>query len=300
LVNIHKKQAAIQVNCVACGARQGLTVVLKAPYLVACSSTIETPPFMPPTQTDKPFISLIFPAYNEVSRIRETVSEACAYFEAQGLSYQIVVAADGTDGTRETVTEMAQTNPRLLAVGNKERRGKGYGLRQAIPHCTGTYIGFSDADNKTPITEFDKVLPLLQDGADLVIGQRPHGGALIEKKQNLVRRVGSRVFKIYMHTMVGLRNIYDTQCGFKFFRAEVARDLFARQQIDGYMYDVEILYLADKAGYRIDQIEVRWRDDGDSRLNLISGNIKNFADVAKVRSLHAGANLRQRTTENVG
>lgn len=248
--------------------------------------------------TAKPFISLIFPAYNEAARIRETVNEACAYFEERGLSYQIVVAADGTDGTREIVDEMARANPRLLAVGNAERRGKGYGLRQAMPHCTGTFIGFSDADNKTPITEFDKVLPLLQNGADLVIGQRPHGGALIEKEQNVVRRVGSRVFKIYMHTMVGLHHIYDTQCGFKFFRGEVARDLFGRQQLDGYMYDVEILYLADRAAYRIEQIEVRWRDDGDSRLNLIAGNIKNFADVAKIRRLHAGENLRQRATEN--
>ncbi|MEO0563456.1 MAG: dolichyl-phosphate beta-glucosyltransferase [Chloroflexota bacterium] len=233
-----------------------------------------------------PDVSLIFPAYNEEARIQETVSEACTYFEMRGIDYQIIVSADGTDRTRDIVAEMAQTNPRLSAIGNTERRGKGYGLRQAIPHCTGRIIGFSDADNKTPITEYDKVQPLMDTGADLVIGQRPHGGQLIEQKQSLVRQIGSRVFKIYMHALVGLNDIYDTQCGFKFFRAEIARDLFTRQQIDGYMYDVEILYLAEQAGYRIEQIEVRWRDDGDSRLNLIAGNIKNFADVAKIRSLH--------------
>lgn len=238
-----------------------------------------------------PTISLIFPAYNEAARIRKTVQEACDYFEANNLTYEIVVAADGNDGTREIVAEMAISNPRIKVTGNDERRGKGYGLRQAIPLCSGRYIGFSDADNKTPITEFDKIMPLLQSGADLVIGQRPHGGQLIEKQQNLVRRIGSRVFKVYMHMMVGLRHIYDTQCGFKFFKAEVARDLFSRQKLDGYMYDVEILYLANRAGYQLEQIEVRWRDDGDSRLNLIAGNIKNFSDVAKIRRMHADTHV---------
>jgi dolichyl-phosphate beta-glucosyltransferase len=241
---------------------------------------------------NQPDISLIFPAYNEADRIRETVSEACTYFDERGLSYQIIVAADGDDGTREIISDMAQANPRLMAIGNVERRGKGYGLRKAIPHCTGKIIGFSDADNKTPITEYDKFRPLLEAGADLVIGQRPHGGQLIEQEQSLVRRVGSRVFKVFMHMMVGLDYIYDTQCGFKFFQADIAKDLFARQQIDGYMYDVEILYLADRAGYKIEQVEVRWRDDGDSRLNLIAGNITNFSDVAKIRGMHAGSATR--------
>lgn len=236
----------------------------------------------------QPEISLIFPAYNEEKRIRETVSEAVAYFEGKGLSYEIIVAADGDDRTRDIVREMAETNPNLHVIGNNERRGKGYGLRQAIPHCRGRYVGFSDADNKTPITEFDKVLPLLEGGADLVIGERPHGGDLIEKKQKWYRQLGSRGFKVFMHFAVGLDDIVDTQCGFKFFRNPIAADLFARQKIDGYMYDVEILYLAEQAGYSIKQVEVRWRDDGDSRLDLIAGNIRNVQDVLKIRRMHAG------------
>ena len=232
-------------------------------------------------------ISLILPAYNEAARIRQTVNEAIDYFDGKNLSYQIVVAADGDDGTREIVHEMGQGNPRIQVIGNNERRGKGYGLRQAMPLCNGKIVGFADADNKTPITELDKFLPLLQDGADIVIGQRPHGGDLIEKQQSLVRRVGSRGFKVFMHLAVGLYDIYDTQCGFKFFKNAVAHDLFARQLIDGYMYDVEILYLARQSGYDIEQVEVRWADDGDSRLNLIGGNIRNFRDVLKIRQLHA-------------
>lgn len=234
-----------------------------------------------------PQISLILPAYNEAKRIRHTLQEAIDYFESRTMHYEIVVAADGNDGTREIVHEMAQSNPRLKVSGSEQRNGKGYGLRQAVPLCTGQIIGFSDADNKTPITEYDKFAPLLAAGADVVIGQRPHGGKLIEKQQKLYRRLGSRGFKIFMHLAVGLDDIIDTQCGFKFFRAEVARDLFARQQLNGYMFDVEILYLAEQSGYRIEQVEVRWADDGDSRSDMLMGNLKNFADVLKIRRIHA-------------
>lgn len=235
----------------------------------------------------KPQLSLVFPAYNEAARIEQTITEAIAYLDERGITYEIIVAADGNDGTRDIVAAMGKHNPRIRVIGSAERRGKGYGLRQAIALCTGQYIGFSDADNKTPITEFDKFLPHLQAGTDVVIGKRPLNGDLIEQKQKWYRQIGSQVFKIYMHLCVGLFDILDTQCGFKFFQGDIAHDLFSRQQIDGYMYDVEILYLARQAGYSIEQVEVRWRDDADSRLNIIAGNIRNFRDTAKIRFMHA-------------
>ena len=86
-----------------------------------------------------------------------------------------------------------------------------------------------------------------------------------------------------MHLIVGLWDIRDTQCGFKFFRAEIAHDLFDRQKINGYMFDVEIIYLARRSNFKICQVPIRWRDDGDSRLNLISGNIQNFLDIFRIR-----------------
>jgi dolichyl-phosphate beta-glucosyltransferase len=86
-----------------------------------------------------------------------------------------------------------------------------------------------------------------------------------------------------MHAVVGLHDISDTQCGFKFFQRQVALDLFRRQRIDGYMYDVEILYLAEQAGYRIVQVPIRWRDDGDSRLQLFRGNLRNAVDILRLR-----------------
>ena len=114
-------------------------------------------------------------------------------------------------------------------------------------------------------------MPFLREGCDVVIGSRAVGDSRIERRQPLYRRLGSRVFKWSMQAMVGLYGIGDTQCGFKFFRSAVARDLFTRQHIDGYMFDVEILRLAKKSGYRIEEVGVRWADDGDSRYDPVGG-----------------------------
>src|SRR5439155_21137741 len=194
-----------------------------------------------------------------------------AYLDRRRLSYEIIVSADGDDGTREQVRRRAAHDPRFQVLGSVERGGKGRGIRQGVAVAQGRIVGFVDADNKTPIEELDKILPALQAGYDLVIGSRALAETHIEVPQPLYRQLGSRLFGCIVHWVVGLREIRDTQCGFKFFRAAVAKDLFARQRIDGYMFDVEILYLARSSGYRIQQVGVRWRDDGDSRLQLLSG-----------------------------
>jgi dolichyl-phosphate beta-glucosyltransferase len=127
------------------------------------------------------------------------------------------------------------------------------------------------------------LLPLLEQGYDLVIGSRGLGESTIERAQPLYRRVGSKGFRVFMHLATGLSHIPDTQCGFKFLQRDVAKDLFARQRIDGYMFDVEILYLAQRAGYKLGQVPIRWRDDGDSRLQLVAGNLRNVRDVLSIR-----------------
>lgn len=237
--------------------------------------------------TDRPYISLIIPAYNEVKSIAQTLAEIKAYFERRQQTYEIIVAADGDDGTRELVGEMARSESALSVVGSVERRGKGYGVRQGVAQARGQIIGFVDADNKTPISEFDKFEPWLAKGYELVIGSRSMSESRVERAQRWYRRLGSRGFSLFLHLVMGLTDIPDTQCGFKFFQRHVALDLFKQQQIDGYMFDIEILYLAQQAGYRIAQVPVRWRDDGDSRLVLLRGNIQNVQDVFRVRFNYA-------------
>jgi dolichyl-phosphate beta-glucosyltransferase len=240
---------------------------------------IELEPVSMPTP---PYISLILPAYNEGRVLPRTIAEAKSYFEDRKFTYEIIVAADGTDGSRDALAEMAQGDPTLTVIGSVERRGKGCGVREAVACSRGEIIGFSDADNKTPITEFDKFEPLLHEH-QLVIGSRALRDSKIERRQPFYRRIGSAGFGVFMRTITGLHDIIDTQCGFKFFQRDAALDLFARQQIDGYMFDVEILYLAKQSGYSIAEVPVRWRDDADSRLQLVSGNIRNVLDIFRIR-----------------
>lgn len=230
-----------------------------------------------------PYLSLIIPAYNEAGSIRKTLEAVQGYLNRQYFSYEILVSADGDDGTREIVGEQARRDSRLHVLGGPGRGGKGRGIRLGVAQAQGQVIGFFDADYKTPIEELEKALPWLERGYDLVIGSRGLAESRIEVPQPWFRRVGSRAFALAMHVTIGLWHIKDTQCGFKFFRGDVARDLFARQRIDGYMFDVEILYLAQKGGYRIKEVGVRWRDDGDSRLELVAGNWRNAVDILRIR-----------------
>jgi dolichyl-phosphate beta-glucosyltransferase len=230
-----------------------------------------------------PHLSLILPAYNEAQRIESTLDAVQTYLGRQPYSHEIIVAADGDDGTRERAAQRARLDGRVRVLGDVARRGKGRGIREAVAIARGRFIGFADADYKTPIEEIEHIWPWFDRGYDLVIGSRAIEGSRIEVQQPLYRRLGSRGFGRVLRVVVGLRSIVDTQCGFKFFRGEAAHDLFERQRIDGYMFDIEILWLAEHLGYRIRQVGVRWRDDRDSRLQLVVGNWQNLRDLFRIR-----------------
>lgn len=231
-------------------------------------------------------VTLILPAYNEVARISGTIGRATKYFRERGYRYELIVAADGTDGTREAALDTGRHDSAIKVIGSAERRGKGHGIREAVMLARGNFIGFADADEKTPVEEFEKFIPLLSQGKEVVIGTRADSESVIEKPQPMYRRWGSKGFNSFMHAIVGLRQIKDTQCGFKFFQREVALKLFHLQKIDGYLFDVEVLYLAQKFGYHIAQVPVRWKDDADSRLQLFRGNVRNAIDLLRIPLIH--------------
>jgi dolichyl-phosphate beta-glucosyltransferase len=230
-----------------------------------------------------PDISIILPAYNEAGAIEQTIRDTAGYLASRDLACEIIVPADGNDGTREIVRRMAGGDRRIRVFGKERRRGKGIAIREAVAVAAGVWIGYMDADNKVPIEEFAKIEPHLREGCDLVTGSRAMPGSRIERYQPFHRRVGSVGFHFFMQTVVGLPGIHDSQCGFKFFQQAVARRIFSCQRIDGYMFDVEILALAQRFGYRIVQVPIRWRDDGDSRLELLRGNLQNVIDIFRIR-----------------
>lgn len=241
---------------------------------------------MPPSSP--PNLSVIVPAFNEVASISRTVEAIMAHLTATDRSFEIIVAADGDDGTRELVAEMAHSDGRISVIGSPERGGKGRGVRAGIFKATGQYVGFCDADYKTPIEEIEKILPWLEQGYPVVIGSRRVDDARVEVPAPMYRRLGSSGFGIVRNVLVGLGEVRDTQCGFKFFHRAAAKAIFSRQRIDGYMFDVEILYLARLLNYRIKEVGVRWQDDGDSRSNVIGGSWKHILDLLRIRFTRYG------------
>jgi dolichyl-phosphate beta-glucosyltransferase len=234
----------------------------------------------------EPYLSLVVPAYNEAASIARTLGLMRDYLERRQPSWEIIVSADGTDGTRERAAEFAGGDTRIKVIGAPERRGKGRGVREGVLMARGEVVGFVDADYKTPMEELEKVLPAFDEGYEVVIGsRRVAGDSKIVRPQKLYRRVGSRVFARIMRVVVGLHGVRDTQCGFKFFTRDAARRIFSMQRIDGYMFDVEILRLAKRLGYEIKEVGVRWQDDGDSRSPMVSGTFKHARDLLRIRMM---------------
>jgi dolichyl-phosphate beta-glucosyltransferase len=234
-----------------------------------------------PRVSPSPYLSLIVPAYNEAGSIRDSLTAMRTFLDLQPYSYEVIVAADGDDGTASIVEVLAASWPNLQQTAVAGRHGKGHALRRGARLATGDVIGFLDADYKTPIDEVSRMLPWLDQGVHLVVGSRGLQDSQVQRKQRWYRQIGSRVFGIGMHAIVGLN----------FFRRAAAREIFRRTRIDGYMCDVEILWLAQHLGYTVREVGILWRDDGDSRLDLISGNIRNFVDLFRIRFGHYEARL---------
>lgn len=232
-------------------------------------------------------LSLIIPGYNEAQRIGLTLEKAAAHLRARPWSWEIVVVDDGSDdGMAARVEEFARVCPAVRCLRHSPNRGKGYAIRRGVEAARGQYIGFMDADYKTDIAGVDAAMRCLEEGRDGVIGDRTLSRSQIAAPRRRYRQWGSEVFRKVLLRLMGLGEFGDTQCGFKFFRAEVARDLFSRQRVDGYMFDVEILLLAVKAGYRIERLPVEWRDDPDSRFKPVRGTLRNLRELARIRWMH--------------
>ena len=234
-------------------------------------------------------ISVIIPAYNEEKRIAFTLEKSIDFLQQRSWKYELLPVDDGSrDATVERIAEVAREFPQVRCVLNGQNRGKGYSIRHGLEEAQGNFIGFMDADYKTDIAALDHAMELLESGACGVIGDRTLGKSEIARERKRYREMGSIVFRRGLQMLMGLRGYDDTQCGFKFFRAEVMRDLFSRQKVEGYMFDVEILLLAGKLGYALERIPVKWTFDPDSRFNPVTGMIRNLGELARIRWEHRG------------
>lgn len=231
------------------------------------------------------FLSIVVPAYNEEKRLPQTLERILAYTKTNSWVTEIVVVDDGSgDRTVDLVRAVMQQRPEVRLLSNAGNRGKGFSVRRGVMESRGRYVLFSDADLSAPIEEADKMVATLDEGWDVVVGSRDIDPSLLELPQGKMRRLAGRVFRNLVYVVLGLPFL-DTQCGFKAFRREAALAVFNKQRIEGFGFDVEILFLARRQNLRVVEIGVRWRNDPATRVHLMRDSLRMAFDVFRVRWL---------------
>lgn len=214
-----------------------------------------------------PFLSVVIPAFNEEARIGRSLERVCAFLARQPWESEVLVVDNAsTDGTRAVVEAFAQTSPAVVLLC-EARRGKGAAVRTGMLAARGEYALFSDADLSTPIEEAGQLLEALPEGYDVAIASRALAASRLPVRQPWRRELMGRLFNQVVRALA-VPAIADTQCGFKLFRREVARELFGRQTIAGWAFDVEILFLARRLGYRVAELPVTWANSPQSKVNM--------------------------------
>jgi glycosyltransferase involved in cell wall biosynthesis len=229
-----------------------------------------------------PALSVVIPAFNEEDRLGPTLARVTAYLAGRGEPWEVIVADDGsTDRTREVA---AAAGPGVRVVALPANRGKGAAVRAGVMAAAGDRILFSDADLATPIEELDKLGAELDRGADVAIASRALRGADIAVRQHPMREAMGRTFNAMVRALI-LGGIRDTQCGFKLFTRDAARDLFGRATVDGFAFDVEVLWLA-RGAWRVVEVPVTWRHVEQSKVSPGVDAVRMFVDLVRLRLRH--------------
>ncbi len=205
-------------------------------------------------------ISIILPAYNEEKNISSTVASIADFFIAKQCPYEIIVVDDGSsDGTSGIVRKISDKNPLITLLVHAKNRGKGAAVKTGILAATGDLIAFLDSDGSTPIQELEKFIPYFGQGYDIIIGSRYMRASSIVIKQPWLRIKIGRMGNFLIQLLL-LPGIIDTQCGCKMFTRESAMQIFSRQKIQGWGFDMETLAIGRNRGFRIKEIAVSWYD----------------------------------------
>ena len=227
-------------------------------------------------------LSVVVPAYNEEHRIGKSLVELDQYLSKQSYAYEILVINDGAkDKTADVVREAAKTVKNLRLIDNKENHGKGYVVRQGMLEAKGRYRLFSDADNSVSISQIEKFWPYFDQGYDVVIGSIEVEGATIEEHAAWYRRFIGHWAKLLIRALA-IWEIHDTQRGFKCFTVKAAELVFPKQTITRWGFDIEILVIAKKHGYKIKEVPVVWINPGESKVGL-SAYFSTFKELLQIK-----------------
>ena len=231
-------------------------------------------------------LSIVVPAYNEGTRLRESLPKILAYLNQEYVGSELIVVDDGsTDNTADVAREILANaaNVRTGVLSYRQNLGKGRAVRLGLLAARGDVALFTDADLSTPITETPKLVGPIEAGSyDLTFGSRALDRKMIGVHQSWRREQGGRVFNLAVRMATGLP-FWDTQCGFKAFRMAVCRPLIEGATIDRFGFDVELIYLAYRAGLRLREVPVRWDHYEGSKVNLFNDSFKMLAEVGLIR-----------------
>ena len=228
-------------------------------------------------------LSVIVPAYNEAERLGPTLEKILAWANLQQFATEVLVVDDGS--TDDTLNVAQVPDPRIRVLSNGTNRGKGYSVRHGVLESRGDYILFSDADLSTPIGEYSRLASALA-FSNIAIGSRAVDRSKVTQRQPLYREAMGRTFNRIVQVLA-VGGISDTQCGFKLFEGSVARELFADVTVEGFAFDVEVLFLARKRGFKIVEVPVLWANDERTHVHAVYHSLAMLRDVALLRWRHS-------------
>jgi len=230
-----------------------------------------------------PKYSIIIPAYNESARIPATLEAVVACIREKSWPAEVVVVNDGsTDSTAQLVKDFATRAPEIRLLENPGNRGKGYSVRSGILQALGEIVMFTDSDLSAPIEEAERLFAAVASGADIAIGSRWLEKGRQTHRQPLYRQIFGRCFNMVCRMVMNLP-FADTQCGFKAFTRNAAQTVFQLQTIERWGFDPEILFIALKRGFRIDEVPVSWAHDERSRMSYLRDGLQMLKELAIVR-----------------
>lgn len=232
--------------------------------------------------------SLVVPAFDERGRIERAIEGISAWLRSKpgGWDWEVIVVDDGSsDGTAEIAERAAAAaNLPIRLLRHGTNRGKGAAIRTGVLASTGDPVLVSDTDLSTPLTEWVKLAERLPT-RPIAIGSRALDEDLVRRRQPFYRQFMGKIFNGFVRALA-VRGIHDTQCGFKLFRGDVARELFADARIDRFAYDVEILYLARQRGIEIAEVPVLWFNSPESKVSVVRDSMRMLRDLARIRWIH--------------
>ncbi len=254
------------------------------PGEVALADKLQTTTETAPEAVDEqPYLSIVIPVYNEAKRLPNSVPKLISYFEAQDYSYEFVIVDDGSsDGTTQLARELLAPVKNLQVIESRPNRGKGHVVKVGMLAARGKVRLFCDADLSTPLSEMEHFWPWLESGYKIVIGSRKMLGATIVRHQPLWRESLGKVFT-WLTNVIATNGISDITCGFKCFTADAAQELFSRSVIDDWSFDAEVLYIAQRHGYKIKEVPVSWHDTPGTKVRLLKDSSRSLAGLARIR-----------------